>query len=73
MGATQTIKDVQSLNGKLTALVCFSTKSTKQTLPFFQVLKTQTMKKKHRMYRRGRGGFSNVKRMPLTLTDPDES
>ncbi|GKA56958.1 reverse transcriptase domain-containing protein [Tanacetum coccineum] len=41
----KTLKDVQSLNGKITALSRFLSKGAKRLLPFFKVLKSCTDKK----------------------------
>ncbi|GKF74099.1 reverse transcriptase domain-containing protein, partial [Tanacetum coccineum] len=40
-----TLKDIQSLNGKIAALNCFLSKGVERFLPFFKVLKSCTDKK----------------------------
>lgn len=44
-GTPRTVKDIQSLNGKLARLGRFLTKLTEYTLTFFQILKTHIGKK----------------------------
>ncbi|GJW03847.1 hypothetical protein Tco_1562703 [Tanacetum coccineum] len=45
VGQLKTLKDVQSLNGKIAALSRFLSKGAERSLPFFKVLKSYTDKK----------------------------
>ncbi|GJZ83437.1 hypothetical protein Tco_0648610 [Tanacetum coccineum] len=65
----QTLKDMQSLNGKLAALNRFLAKSAERSLPFFNTLKNITKKNKHedKWTIKADEAFQQMKRLILDL------
>ncbi|GJT13270.1 reverse transcriptase domain-containing protein [Tanacetum coccineum] len=69
----KTLKDVQSLNGKITALSRFLSKGVERSLPFFKVLKSSTDKKNIQWTQEAKATLQEMKKfveiLP-TLTAP---
>ncbi|GJS86299.1 reverse transcriptase domain-containing protein [Tanacetum coccineum] len=69
----KTLKDIQSLNGKLAALNRFISKGAKRSLPFFKILKSCTNKKNIRWTQEAEAALQEMKKfleeLP-TLTTP---
>ncbi|GJT98960.1 reverse transcriptase domain-containing protein [Tanacetum coccineum] len=63
----KTLKDIQSLNGKLAALSRFMSKGAKRSLPFFKVLKSCTDKKNIQWTQEVAATLKEIKKFMKTL------
>nr|GFA09016.1 reverse transcriptase domain-containing protein [Tanacetum cinerariifolium] len=75
MQSSRTVKEMQSLSGKLAALTRFVSKSVKQALPFFETLKnlTKDNKEDFRLTNEAEQALQEMKKLILelpTLTTP---
>ncbi|GJQ95739.1 hypothetical protein Tco_0006878 [Tanacetum coccineum] len=69
----KTLKDIQSLNGKIAALIRFLSKGVERSLPFFKVLKSCTDKKNIQWTQEAKAALQEMKKLVEilpTLTEP---
>ncbi|GJS75914.1 reverse transcriptase domain-containing protein [Tanacetum coccineum] len=76
MQSTKTLKEMQSLSGKLAALNRFLSRSAERSLPFFEMLKniTKENKEDYRWTKEAEHAFQELKKFILelpTLTTPE--
>nr|GEU29270.1 hypothetical protein [Tanacetum cinerariifolium] len=64
----KTLKDIQSLNGKLAALCQILAKGTERSLPFFKVLKSYTDKKNIQWTQEAAASLQEIKKFVETLS-----
>nr|GEV05671.1 hypothetical protein [Tanacetum cinerariifolium] len=63
----RTLKEMQSLSGKLAALNCFLTKSVERSLRFFNTLKNITKENKHETLNEAERNYAPMEKLALSL------